>query len=618
MAETNKQDDDVAGDPFDVFGDSDSDDDEKLRVDASDDASASTSINNSGGGGIGREADTAAAAAAAAAARVLVEQANARMGTTGAGSGSGSTCTERGGRMNNSLQAGPPNHDEEGSDNDEETTHTTVPNLQSVLPPQWPDRPPLYLGPMAASAHDAVGGGRGYVATRNLQPGTLLLVERPIWTWPPEQHRRELSFLSILNIFLHADAPGIVRDMELLHPTMVVVDRYLDNRIGNRDTCSDDGDGGSNSTSRNDSNIDQIDKMMMEIEHKHGKNAMLQDVLDVSKRRNITRSDDRMIERTDLYRMLLALRYNGFETGVYLHFAIFNHDDDPNCIKFAPEDGTTPPNTPQAGSVANDDVLASCSEVRTTRFVKRGEALTMSYLNPREVSHATRRRHLWDQHRFDIGNVADLSKARQFELVCGAMPKSSKDHRYDDTTHRIENVISELEEQMDEIKDAFATGNFFRDHIERAKAIEVAASLELIATATQQLGNANHFLMVRCYRLHLDASEALLKADVAAGLSSSQRNGVVCRFVETARKLLNLQLLYLGDQHVDVGRTYHDLAQGINTLLSHSPSDLFDLNLDGMKNFAQCADEEHRHQSEYERIHSLYPRKMVDMFEKKN
>mmetsp|Transcript_4384 Transcript_4384/g.9890 ORF Transcript_4384/g.9890 Transcript_4384/m.9890 type:complete len:570 (+) Transcript_4384:292-2001(+) len=564
----------------------------------------------------------AAAAAAAEAARILVEQANARMATAVTGDS-----TRHGRRMSNSLQAGRPNHDEEGSSKDEENSTTstaTLPNLQSVLPPQWPDRPPLYLGPMVASAHDAVGGGRGYVATRNLQPGTLLLAERPIWTWPPEQHRRELSFLSILSIFRHADAPRIVRDMELLHPTMEVVDRYLDDRIiCNRDisTCSDDGDGGSNSTGRNcNINIDQIDKMMMEMENKHGKNALLQDILDVSKRRSITRSDDKTVEATDLYRMLLALRYNGFETGVYLHFAIFNHDDDPNCIKFAPEDGTAPPHTPQAGrsSGANDGVLASCSEVRTTRFVKRGEALTMSYLNPREVSHATRRRHLWDQHRFDIGNVADLSKARQFELVCGAIPKSSKDHRYDDTTHRIENVISELEEQMDEIKDAFATENFVLDHIERAKAIEVAASLELIATATQQLGNANHILMVRCYRLHLDASEALLKADVAAGLSSSQRNGVVCRFVETARKLLDLQLLYLGDHHVDVGRTYHDLAQGINTLLSHSPSDLFDLNLAGMMNFAQCAKEEHRYQREYERIHALYPTKVVDMFERKN
>ena len=549
-------------DPFDVFGgDSDAED--------------------------GGETDEAEVASA----RLLVEQANARLGSRGTAS-------------SHSSDNGTADASCGGNDSSPNNTEPPPPLPQS-LPPQWPNRPPLYLGPMITTSQDRMGGGRGYVATRNLDPGTLLLVERPVFTWPTEQLGKELGLVSILHIIrAHDDASGIVQDMELLHPTMVDVDAYLhandnNNKNGNGTTCT----------------TEQVDKMMAEMRNQHDNSddqSLLQKILDLSAERNIKRSDGKTIQPTDVYRMLLALRYNGFGTGLYHHFAIINHDENPNCIKFAPEDDGSDGTTTTGATAAAATSVSSCSEIRTTRFVKRGEALTISYMDPREVSHATRRQHLWDQHRFDIGDdIADL-RIRQFELVGGEIPESSRERRYDDTTHRIESVLSELEEQMDEIKDVFSTGNFLSDQVDRAKAIEVA-SQELVTASKQQLDNANHLLVVRYYRLHLDASEALLKADAAAGLSSSQRNGVMCRFVDTARKLLKLQIQYLGEHHVDVGRTYFDLAQGINALLSHAPKQLIGLNLDGMKNFAQCSMEEDRCRREYERIHALYSRDTTEI-----
>lgn len=41
----------------------------------------------------------------------------------------------------------------------------------------WPDAPPVYTGPIRLSADDGVGGGRGFVAERDVQPGELLLLE---------------------------------------------------------------------------------------------------------------------------------------------------------------------------------------------------------------------------------------------------------------------------------------------------------------------------------------------------------------------------------------------------------------------------------------------------------
>jgi hypothetical protein len=68
----------------------------------------------------------------------------------------------------------------------------------------------------------------------------------------------------------------------------------------------------------------------------------------------------------DLLRYYFTLTCNGFDSGVYGHLSIFNHSELPNCIKFSPNDGIL------------------YSEVRTVKHVKKGDHLTISYMNPRE------------------------------------------------------------------------------------------------------------------------------------------------------------------------------------------------------------------------------------------
>jgi SET domain-containing protein len=85
--------------------------------------------------------------------------------------------------------------------------------------------------------------------------------------------------------------------------------------------------------------------------------------------------DSSSLKTMEINRLLLTLRYNGFESGLYLHFSMFNHDEDPNCIKHRPEEES------------EQKVPYNFSEARATRFVKKGEALTLHY-----------------QHRFDIGD----------------------------------------------------------------------------------------------------------------------------------------------------------------------------------------------------------------------
>ena len=547
-------------DPFDVFGggdESDGEDDEAVTAAA-----------------VADEGQNAAAAK-------LVEAANARIAAAAADE------VHVGANTNNTTSATTADAAAAAGDSSSRADQDNA-NTWEPLPPQWPDRPPLYLGPMTAVNETEMGGGRGYIATRDLPPGTLLLVEKPIFHWPEEQIGRELGLVSILHIARHPDVKQITHDMERLHPTLEAVDSHL---------------GTTTSTNIHDDascNVVQIDNMMKAMAAKHeADDPLIEQILDEYRQKNISRSDGSELTKEDVFRMLCALRYNGFGTGVYLHFAIFNHAENPNCIKFAPE-----------------DEARSMSEIRTTRAVTRGDALSLSYLDPREVSHATRRQHLYDQHRFDIGERIDDLSLLPFEFVAGELPKSCKDQRSDDTTSRIEKVISEFEEQLGEIRTAFSVGGYTAEQVERAKAMEVA-TVELISAAKQQLGNASHLLMIRCYRLHLDAAESVLSAAAIGhvNLSTTQRNGLLCRFVENARNLLALQLRYLGDSHVDLGRTYQDLAQGINALLSHAPKDLFALNLEGMSNFAACSKEEARCEREYHRIRNLYPRNTLELIE---
>ena len=77
-------------------------------------------------------------------------------------------------------------------------------------------------------------------------------------------------------------------------------------------------------------------------------------------------SSEISVPADDLLRYYFTLTCNGFDSGVYGHLSIFNHSELPNCIKFSPTDGVP------------------YSEVRTVKHVKKGDHLTISYMNPRE------------------------------------------------------------------------------------------------------------------------------------------------------------------------------------------------------------------------------------------
>ena len=480
-----------------------------------------------------------------------------------------------------------------GSDAKSETITTPGPEGESPRAPvdlthlepchvAWD--PALYVSPdiMLVSSLP-VGGGRGYVALKDLTPGTLVLVEEAIMAWPGEQLGQPLTLESVQRLFHHPNATKIVQCLEDFHPSKTVVD----------------------STVESDS-PEQVETMLESLQEKHKSDPLLAQLEKDAQSVSIKNRDGSVLSANDILRLFLALRYNGLESGIYTHVAMLNHNCQPNCVKFLP------------GS-EQSDLPSTYSEVRTTCGVKAGESLTISYM-PKLVSHASRRRHLWEQHRFDIG-VNMKANLRRMEIINSGLPSSSKEYVDEDSlSSRIERSIAEMELLYATIKDSLEQAPFnIVESWEQAKALEVT-SLELLAESERQLHNDNQLLLIPCLVMHLHACELVIDQDAKnQSLSHTQRCKLLCRTVSTALRLVELQKLFWGDCHFDVARTYLDLSQAIEELLGQSQLQLLialEPNRSDLKSFRDWSAFEYRCRKEHERIKDCYPRDALEYIRK--
>jgi hypothetical protein len=219
----------------------------------------------------------------------------------------------------------------------------------------WPSHPPLYLGPgviLTSSLEDEAGGGRGYVASIDLPPGTLILVEEPLVDgWSESQLGRKLGLESIRHILEGDDANVVVGCMEELHPRRARVDDVMRRRRRrSRSRSRDDAVAVDDDEDREVSSKDekgaaaavasttaldeaQISSMMSEMESDDERHhvAGARSLIAYAMRRSVTNSDGSPLDAIDVNRMLLTMRYNGFDSGLYLHFSMFNHDEGEFC-----------------------------------------------------------------------------------------------------------------------------------------------------------------------------------------------------------------------------------------------------------------------------------------------
>jgi hypothetical protein len=529
-------------DPFDVFGDDDGDDDDDGKT-----GSQTQSIEENEGSRI---------------ARSLVDQTNEKLRqvSTDASPIAATTTTGIETEVASAMAAA------EEKKNSEIMSHFKELKLHS-----WPS--PLYKGPMMLVAKLPFGGGRGYIAVKRLDPGTLVLVEEPMMEWPSEQLGAQLDLISVRCLLEHPNAVKLVHDMEEFYPTKENVDCVGDND----DQIEDDS-----------SFKEQVSDMIQSFRSQFPQHDVHQ-LVQLAQDRGVTCRDTTHISSTDVLRMFLALRYNGLESGVYRHVAMFNHNCHPNCAKFLPASNQR------------------YSEVRTVRAVAAGESLTISYV-PRVMSHASRRNYLWEQHRFDIGAALKGDRLK-IELIRKSLPPSFI-HRWDPTTsvtHHIETATEELEKMYTESSGDTDGGTAPPEVWEIVKALEVS-SLELYNEAVTQLMNERHIILLPCLSLHLEACQLVQRAP---GLSTAVQLNILSRMISTTRKLIALQEAVLGPDHFDLARTNLDLADAIAELQSRSRKHLpIDPSQTSVQDWSAV---EQKSRREHLRIKALYPHDADEM-----
>lgn len=390
----------------------------------------------------------------------------------------------------------------------------------------WDDVKPLAVGPIdLVTDFNGVGGCRGYVAARDLQPGTQVLVEQVYVPWPSDVETSDPEFFvaTMESVLSRPDYQDIMQHLGHLFPERLE-DLPEDLLAAGREKYGPQ--------------VDELCQNFSELALTH--DQVLQNVF--------------------------AMQCNAFDSGVFLYNAMFNHDCNPNCVKFTPEDAG-----PEGG----------VSEVRVARPIRKGEQLTISYLYPREQSRENRQKNLREQFGFDC----DCELCKRGDSVLPP-PRGAEDE-----SEGLKPAMQELEKVL-----VGAEESIKADPASAASALAVA--LETLSDALEIVAH-DHLVFMRIHKLVADSCDLLLRANTERVCEYS------ILFLRSSYELLELQRSYLNPDHIDLARTLNDVSQGIQLLLSFDPKVLL-TEFPEWKDFRQASVVENQYRQEYRRLKRMY------------
>lgn len=391
-----------------------------------------------------------------------------------------------------------------------------------VLYPPWDDVRPLTVGPIELiSSYADIGGQRGYVASRDLEPGTVVLVEQVYVPWPQDVEQSDPVFFiaTLESILSREDYEDILQHLSYLHPQCL--DELPEPLLAaGRAKYSD-----------------QIDELLDNFA-------------------SLSLSHDAMLQK------VFAMQCNAFDSGVFLYNAIFNHECNPNCIKFTPESSGP-----------------GVSEVRVTRKILKGEPLSISYLYPRERSLANRQQNLLEQFGFECSCALCQ---RGDSILPPPAATTPPEHTVD--MIEVEKALGVAEEML-------------KDKSQAAQALHIA--LESLSDALEIVAH-DHIVLIRLHKLVADCCDVLLRQR-----PSQDVREYAILFLRSSYELLELQRTYLNADHMDLARTLNDVSQGIQLLLSYDPKVLLE-EFAEWESFRQASSVENEYRKEYRRIKRLY------------
>ena len=309
------------------------------------------------------------------------------------------------------------------------------------------------------------GGGRGFLAVKDIQPGTLLLAEMPCADIPHKPEHRDPAERCLLHLASGRvplqQAQDTLANLMHLHPQRradIEDDRYA--------------------ALKSDAQSLKAELALSPLGAKLNlyRTAPLpfNALLEISQAASLAGGEDGLpaahpdeVGDPDFFliRALCALHFNGFVTGVYVNLAMINHSCVPNCVKWGARDG------------------APYSEVRAARFIRAGEELTISYLVPSIRSKSARQRALQGQFQFQC--KCDLCEGRcnpVFEKGPTAVAETLENELELVERHDLEAAPRQALDRALQARDAALRGGLHQRHlaVARAHIIISEAALSLL------------------------------------------------------------------------------------------------------------------------------------------
>ncbi|CAN0340256.1 unnamed protein product, partial [Laminaria digitata] len=189
------------------------------------------------------------------------------------------------------------------------------------------------------------GGGRGFMASADISPGTLLLVERRYLPMPTAIDcglaggvgQEELCLKWILALPLPR-LKEVLGEIRWLHPQTL-----------------------------EDLPPDEAESLMTR--HEEVAKTMISDLGE--------RSAETGLDVRGIVRLFGALQSNGFASGIYLHPAMTNHSCRANAIKWQAGKSMSDSGLGKGGGVeSRDPADSNLSEIRATELIRAGEEIT--------------------------------------------------------------------------------------------------------------------------------------------------------------------------------------------------------------------------------------------------
>jgi hypothetical protein len=190
---------------------------------------------------------------------------------------------------------------------------------------------------------EGIGGGRGIFAEADIAPGTLILAEKPVYTWPTDMLFNDPTLLREC-VEEICTRPDIYEITQFLHPLTL--------------------------TDAEPEEINKIQSFWSSI-------------------KTSNRPSAHEVSSDELIRVALVLQHNGFTSGLYKYLSLVNHSCLPNCIKFSP-----------SSSSSNKSHWKYLSEIWSVQPIRAGEEITICYIEKVEIPYQTMRNYLLLNHQF--------------------------------------------------------------------------------------------------------------------------------------------------------------------------------------------------------------------------